>query len=72
MEEIKYIGFLIILLNYSIKSLRGEKIETYVLQERTFLTCLFFLKNVVQWFRRTGGAICFFFSFSTAWNEKYL
>lgn len=62
MEEIKHIGFRIILLNYYIKCLRGEKIEKYVLQERTFLTC-FILRNVLQWFRRTGEAICFFFIF---------
>lgn len=62
MEEIKRIGFRIILLNYYIKLLRGEKIEKYVLQEKTFLTC-FFLMNVVQWFRRTGEAICCFFIF---------
>lgn len=47
MEEIKHIGFRIILLNYYIKCLRGEKIEKNVLQERTFLTC-FFLRNVLQ------------------------
>lgn len=60
MEEIKHIDFRIILLNFYIKSLKGDKIEKYVLQERTFSTCFFF-KNVVQWFRRTVEDICFFF-----------
>ena len=42
MEEMKHIGFRIIkLLNYYIKFLKEEKMEMYVLRERTFLTCLF-------------------------------
>ena len=46
MEEMKHIGFRIILLNYYIESLRGNKIEKYVLQERTFLTCFFFIRTL--------------------------
>lgn len=42
MEEIKHIDLWIILLNYYIKCLKGEEIEKYVLQERTFLTCFIF------------------------------